>query len=94
MAIDIAMGYELVDDWLPDFIAWAENPTHVLADDLLVQAKRRVWDNYDANTEYDDHRLTADAATEQIDYAAHDVTVMLQSVAEWIVANREIETEG
>jgi hypothetical protein len=86
--IDLAMAYELVDDWLPDFIAYEENPHHPLAMDLLVRARRRVWDSYEANTTYDDPALSYDHGLEQIDYASNDVTTILQGVAEWIVANR------
>jgi len=87
--IDIAMGYECVDDWLPDFIAVAENPTHINAPSLLEQAKRRVIDSYSAATTYDDPKLSYDHAQAQIDYACDDVMVILESVAEWIVQQRE-----
>jgi hypothetical protein len=83
--IDIAMGYELVEEWLPDFIAVAENPTHVNAEALREQARARVIDSYRAVTEYDDHKLN-DVA--QIDYACDDVLVILEAVAEWIVEKR------
>jgi hypothetical protein len=83
--IDPAMGYELVDDWLPDFIAVAENPTHVNAEALRQQARARVIDSYRAVTTYDDHNLK-DVA--QIDYACDDVLVILEAVAVWIVENR------
>ncbi|MCA0217937.1 MAG: hypothetical protein LCH43_11355 [Actinobacteria bacterium] len=86
--IDIAAGSECVDEWLPDFIAWAENPAHTLAPDLLEQAKNRVRESYRAVTTYDDHKLSYDHALEQIDYACDDVCVILQSVAEWIVEDR------
>jgi hypothetical protein len=83
--IDTAMASELLEAWLPDFIAYAENPHHPLALDLLVQARKRVWDSYDANTLYDDPALSYDHAKEQIDYAASDVTTMLLAFAEWVV---------
>lgn len=83
--IDQAAGFELVDDWLPDFIAYAENPLHVNAEALREQARARVIDSYRAVTTYDDHKLSEVA---QIDYACDDVLVILEAVAEWIVAGR------
>ena len=86
--IDTAAAFECVEEWLPDFIAYAERPTHPLALDLLIQARKRVWDSYEAQTRYDDPALSYDHASEQIDYAASDVATILEAVAEWIVAQR------
>lgn len=94
MAIDIAMGYELVDEWLPDFIAYAENPHHVLAEDLRAQARKRIIDSYQSVTEYDDPKMSKHNALEQIDYACDDVMIILESVAAWIVDNRILAGSG
>lgn len=84
--IDRAVGFELVERWLPDFIAYWENALHPLADDMLKRARERVIGDYASVTEYDDHKLVD--ATLQVDYACDDVLVMLDAVAEWIVAGR------
>lgn len=92
--IDAAASCECVEEWLPDFIAYAERPTHPLASDLLARARKRIWDSYAANTTYDDPALSYDHAEDQIDYAADDVATILQATAEWIVANREPSNTG
>lgn len=87
--IDRAAALECVEEWLPDFIAYTENPVHPLALDLLVRARRRVWGDYAAQTIYDDPAMSYDHGAEQVDYAAGDVAIILEAVAAWIVAQRE-----
>lgn len=88
--IDQAMGFELVDDWLPDFIAVAENPTHVNAEALRAQARARVIESYAAVTTSGGHQITDVVLAAQCD----DVLVILEATAQWVVANRTTLDSG
>lgn len=76
--IDRAAAFECAAEWLPDFIAYAENPTHPLASDLLERARRNVWDSF-----AEDEGDVADAAAN-----------LLEGVAGWIVSQREAVPGG
>ncbi len=76
--IDLAMAYELTEAWLPDFLAYAENPHHPLAGDLLDRARDRIFQSYEDNA----------VEGHDVGDAPDDVVVMLMGVAEWITAQR------
>lgn len=95
MSIDRAMGMELVDTWLPDFIAYAEIPAHILADErhprhadaaaLIDRAEQRVRDSYDS-LEVSPWTVP-DRDTNKA--CADDVIEILRGVALWLVIERE-----
>lgn len=83
--LDESMAYEMVSEWLPDFIAYAENPWHVDASNLLDRARMRVWEDYDAQLESD-----ADADERAANTVSAETTFqVLMGVAEWLVLQRE-----
>lgn len=83
MSIDRAMGYELVSEWLPDFIAYADRPTHPLANDILDRATKRIHDSYAAYAETENIGLSP--APDVQEWIADDVVEVLLAVAELIV---------
>lgn len=81
--LDEAIAYEAISDWMPDFIAWAENPLHVGGPALLERARKTVWDSY--CDDFDD-LPEGDPSRNDSQVAAAETCAVLTAVAEWFVA--------
>ena len=81
--IDPDAALECVDEWLPDFLAWAVNPTHVDAPALFERGRKRVVESFSEH--YDE---TPDVKAEA-DVAAEVTVVLLAAFAEWVVVREE-----
>ncbi|MDY7542629.1 MULTISPECIES: hypothetical protein [unclassified Cryobacterium] len=75
-----------VTEWLPDFLAWADNPQHVDANSLYERGAKQILDDYLGSLDSD----SPDHAVEQAEsrLVAAEVALTLSACAEWIVANR------
>jgi hypothetical protein len=81
--IDSAMELELVYEWLPDFIAWAENPFHIDGQALFEQAAARVRKSF--HECYDDAEGVEPG---EVLVAAETAVSILTGCAEYIVQER------
>ena len=84
--MDIESAYECASEWLPDFIAYAENPNHVDAPNLAARATSRIRESYRETYEND-----PDA--EGWIVAAEVLIIFCFGVADWIVADRAARLE-
>lgn len=92
--IDRAMGMELADTWLPDFIGWAEIPQHIKNDEthprhadavaLFDRAQKTVRNSYDGL----DTSPWTDQDRKTMNACADDVIEILLGVAELVVSAR------
>lgn len=65
-----------IDEWMPDFIAWAENPDHPLAGPLFERARKRV------------HRDYLNDDSPESSAFAEETVIVLAAVAEWLINYR------
>lgn len=77
--IDVAAALEVVSAWLPDFIAYHENPHHVDAPKLYLRACATVASSF-ADTYGDD----PDVDQGEVLVAQETTITLLSAFAEWL----------